>query len=182
MTSRAATARLGSIGWLSWPGRPTAIAISEAASAIGMAKPRPWASVETAVLMPMTLPVWSRSGPPLLPGLIAASVWSRPVSVTGRPVVSSWTVIVRPVADRMPLVTVSVNVPSGLPIAMVVSPTWSVPESPMVAGLRPVASTLISARSLSSDSLTILAVSWRPSESSTVSESLPVTTCLLVRM
>ena len=86
----------------------------------------PAASVETAVLMPMTLPVASRSGPPLLPGLIAASVWSRPVSVTGRPVASSWTVIVRPVADRMPLVTVSVNVPSGLPMAMTVWPTWSV--------------------------------------------------------
>ena len=31
----------------------------------------------TAVLMPMTLPLGSSSGPPLLPGLMAASVWMR---------------------------------------------------------------------------------------------------------
>ena len=42
--------------------------------------------------------------------------------------VSGWpvavlTVIVRPVPDRMPLVTVSVKVPSGLPMAMTVAPT-----------------------------------------------------------
>ena len=97
-------------------------------------------------------PVASRSGPPLLPGLIAASVWSRPVSVSGRPVASSRTVMVRPVADRMPLVTVSVNVPSGLPMAMTVWPTWSVDTSPMMAGVRPVASILTRARSLSRDS------------------------------
>ena len=65
--------------------------------------------------------------------------------------------MVRPVADRMPLVTVSVKVPSGLPMAMTVWPTWSVVESPMIAGLRPVASILMSARSLSSDSLTMVA-------------------------
>ena len=56
--------------------------------------------------------------------------------MSGRPVCSSRTVIVRPVADRMPLVTVSVNVPSGLPMAMTVWPTWSALESPMVAGLQ----------------------------------------------
>ena len=99
--------------------------MSDAAAEIGVAKPRPSALAEAAVLMPMTLPLASSSGPPLLPGLIAASVWRRLVSVTGRPVASSWTVIVRPVADRMPLVTVSVKVPSGLPMAMTVSPTWS---------------------------------------------------------
>ena len=44
---------------------------------IGIAKPMPSASAATAVLMPMTLPPASRSGPPLLPGLIAASVWIR---------------------------------------------------------------------------------------------------------
>ena len=37
-------------------GEPVAWAISEAASEIGIAKPRPSASVETAVLMPMTRP------------------------------------------------------------------------------------------------------------------------------
>ena len=34
----------------------------------------------------------------------------------------------------MPLVTVSVNVPSGLPMATTVWPTWSAVESPMTAG------------------------------------------------
>ena len=38
-------------------GEPVAWAMSEAAASIGIAKPRPWASVETAVLMPMTAPV-----------------------------------------------------------------------------------------------------------------------------
>jgi hypothetical protein len=41
---------------------------------IGMAKPMPLAFAATAVLMPMTLPPESRSGPPLLPGLMAVSV------------------------------------------------------------------------------------------------------------
>jgi hypothetical protein len=76
--------------------------MSDAAAVIGIAKPRPSAFVETAVLTPMTRPAASRSGPPLLPGLMAASVWSSPVSVSGRPVASSRTVMVRPVADRMP--------------------------------------------------------------------------------
>ena len=99
--ARAAIPRFG-IGEISVSsrGEPVAWAMSEAASEIGIAKPRPWASVETAVLMPMTRPFASSSGPPLLPGLIAASVWSRPVSVSGRPVASSWTVIVRPVAGQ----------------------------------------------------------------------------------
>ena len=44
---------------------------------IGIAKPMPWLSPATAVLMPMTSPLGSRSGPPLLPGLIAVSVWIR---------------------------------------------------------------------------------------------------------
>ena len=44
---------------------------------IGIAKPMPWAPPAAAVLMPMTLPLGSNSGPPLLPGLIAVSVWMR---------------------------------------------------------------------------------------------------------
>jgi hypothetical protein len=41
---------------------------------IGIEKPIPVESRAMAVLTPMTAPVESRSGPPLLPGLIAASV------------------------------------------------------------------------------------------------------------
>ena len=66
---------------------------------IGIEKPIPWAFEATAVLIPITSPRASTSGPPLLPGLIAASVWIRlliePVSVS----------MLRPVADTMPDVT-----------------------------------------------------------------------------
>ena len=45
----------------------------------GTAKPRPWAGMPcgaaTSVVMPMTWPLMSSSGPPELPGLMAASVW-----------------------------------------------------------------------------------------------------------
>ena len=53
-------------------------------SSIGIAKPRPMEPdspptlvppVRIAALMPTRWPVMSTSGPPLLPGLIAASVW-----------------------------------------------------------------------------------------------------------
>ena len=69
---------------------------------IGIAKPMPFALAAIAVLIPMTLPPASSSGPPLLPGLIAVSVWSRFVI---RPLSTSMD---RPVADRIPLVTVFV--------------------------------------------------------------------------
>ena len=49
---------------------------------IGMAKPTFCADcgLAIAVLIPITLPSASRSGPPELPGLMAASVWSMPTS------------------------------------------------------------------------------------------------------
>ena len=50
--------------------------------------------------MPMTFPPASSSGPPELPGLIAASVWMRFVSCSLLSVV-----IERPLADTIPLVT-----------------------------------------------------------------------------
>jgi hypothetical protein len=56
--------------------------------------------------------------------------------------------MLRPVADRMPLVTVLVYVPRGLPIAIVVWPTLSVDESPMAAVGRSFPSTLTMARSV----------------------------------
>ena len=64
-----------------------------------------------AVLMPMSRPALSSSGPPELPGLIAASVWMTPV-------------IGKPTTERMrrpsPLMTPVVSVwssPNGLPTA-----------------------------------------------------------------
>ena len=110
---------------------------------IGIAKPMPWLELATAVLMPMTAPVGSRSGPPLLPGLIAVSVWMRFVRL------SLWVSMLRPRAEMIPLVTESVNSPSGLPMAIACWPTWIVEESPIGAVGRPVASTLTMARSVS---------------------------------
>ena len=83
-----------------WPA--TACSMIGRAMLIGMAKPMPLAFAAIAVLIPMTLPPASSSGPPLLPGLIAVSVWSR---LLIRPLSTS---MLRPVADRMPLVTVLV--------------------------------------------------------------------------
>ena len=71
----------------------------------GIAKPMPVESRAIAVLMPMTGRDASRSGPPLLPGLIAASVWMR----FRRFAPSVW--IERPLAETMPLVTVFEKVP-----------------------------------------------------------------------
>ena len=109
---------------------------------IGIEKPMPVESRAIAVLIPITAPVASRSGPPLLPGLIAASVWIRlrrwPPSV----------VIVAAGAETIPLVTLLRYVPSGLPIATASSPTLSPSESPIVAAGRSVASTFMIARSV----------------------------------
>ncbi len=123
-----------------WPA--TACSMIGRAMLIGMAKPIPLAFAAIAVLIPMTLPPMSRSGPPLFPGLIAVSVWRR---LLIRPLSTS---MLRPVADRIPLVTVLVYVPSGLPMAIVVWPTLSAEESPIAAVGRSVASILTMARSV----------------------------------
>ena len=70
---------------------------------IGIAKPMPVESRSTAVLMPITAPVASRSGPPLLPGLMAASVWMRFVRCVSASMSTD-----RPVAEMIPVVTVLV--------------------------------------------------------------------------
>ena len=75
----------------------------------GMAKPRlaPAVPAEAAaVSIPMTLVAASTSGPPEFPGAMGASVWSRPWRVSGLEPVSSEAVMVRPVAEMMPWVTV----------------------------------------------------------------------------
>ena len=57
---------------------------------IGMAKPIPSTSVEAvlAALMPMTFPLKSMSAPPLLPGLMAASVWMKVLLIPFSSVIS----------------------------------------------------------------------------------------------
>jgi len=82
---------------------------------IGMANPTPCAPLACAVITPITLPEASRSGPPLFPGLMAASVWMSPLSRVACPEAGSVASMLRPSAETMPLVTVSLKVPSGLP-------------------------------------------------------------------
>src|SRR6478735_1764565 len=161
---------------------------------LGMAKPTPmlpdWPESSglepgmraIAELTPMTRPDMSSSGPPELPGLIAASVWialmnagasSAPPGVTGR--LSALT---------MPLVTV-LSRPSGAPTATTGSPTTTEAELPSGRTGRPVRFTRTTARSYDASRPTMVAGSWEPSENST--RMLPVaaaedTTWLLVRM
>ena len=96
-------------------------------------------------LTPITRPLPSSSGPPELPGLIAASVWI--ASAIGK---SLGAVIVRPSEETMPVVTVPSR-PNGEPIAIVWSPGSSAVESPSSSGFRPPltapGSTLSTARS-----------------------------------
>ena len=122
----------------------TAWAMIGRAMSIGIANPIPLLLVAIAVLMPITFPPASSSGPPELPGLIAASVWIRLVS-DSLPSVT----IERPLAETIPLVTELEYVPSGLPMATTSWPTLSASDSPMAAVGRPVASTLTIARSVS---------------------------------
>ena len=107
----------------------TALAVS-----IGTAKPTPTLPPEPAVaiweLIPITRPAASISGPPELPGLIAASVWitlsiEKPLGA----------VIRRCLADTTPVVSVRSS-PNGLPIATVGSPTCTDAESPSSSGCR----------------------------------------------
>src|SRR5437763_8062756 len=72
---------------------------------------------------PSTRPLPSSSGPPELPGLIAASVWIAPVMVK-----LLGAVMLRPTALTIPEVTVSGRL-NGLPIATTGSPTRAEDES-----------------------------------------------------
>ena len=146
-----------------------------------MAKPIPWASPAMAVLMPMSAPSTSTSAPPLLPGLIAASVWmrSRRDSSWPVPLQVSVTSMRRPMALTTPVVTELVNVPSGLPMAMACWPTLSVPELPMSTAGRSVPSILhdgqVRERIQSVDlTLVLLAVRQLHGQGDRVADHVPV--------
>src|SRR5437773_2214048 len=111
------------------------------------------------------------SGPPLLPGLMDASVWMK----------SSYgpSPITRPVALTMPVVTVCSS-PNGLPIAITGSPTSSRAESPSGITGSPVASTFRRAMSVLGSRPRTLAENSRPSASVTRISVAPSTTWLLV--
>ncbi len=107
--------------------------ISERAVSIGIAKPMPTLPlppppVAIWELIPITSPSALISGPPELPGLIAASVWI--TLVIEKPSGAS---IWRCRAETMPLVTVRSS-PKGLPIATTGSPTSISEELPRVSG------------------------------------------------
>ena len=143
----------------------TACCMIGRAMSIGMAKPMPLESVATAVLMPTTAPEASASGPPELPGLMAASVWIRFVIR----VAPLSTAMSRPLPETMPLVTENEYMPSGLPTAITSWPTLSPSLLPIGATGRPVWSTFTIARSVSVSIPYTVPGNWRPSLSSTVS-------------
>ena len=85
-------------------------------------------------------------------------------------------------ALTMPLVTVPLSSPRGLPTASTVSPTASLSLSPITAGVRPVASIFTTAMSLWLSAPTTVAAWVLPSCRVTVTLEAPLTTWLLVMM
>ena len=134
--------------------------------------------------MPITRPSPSTSGPPELPGLIAASVWNAPAM--SKLVSES---IERSIAEITPTDSDCFS-PNGEPIAATGSPTSTLALSPSGSGrsLRPFGSILSSAMSAFGSAPTISASTWLPSANSTktsfaretASLSPVVTTCALV--
>ena len=97
-----------------------------------------------AVLIPITSPLIASSGPPLLPGLMAASVCRNFWNWCSGPPPRS-----RSFALMMPAVTVACS-PNGEPIATAQSPTCTESELPILAATSGLlASILITARSVS---------------------------------
>ena len=133
---------------------------------IGTAKlmPADWPTwLMIAVFMPITWPREFSSGPPELPGLIAASVWMIPLII--RPFLA--------LSERSRLLTIpEVSVrssPNGLPRARIFWPTSTLDESPKVTGKSLSAGTWIrsTATSLEASAPTILAGWAEPSKSVT---------------
>ena len=148
------------------------------AVSIGIAKPMPCAPPpQIAVLIPISRPSAFSNGPPELPGLIEASVWSSPWK--GRP---PSLLRVRSSAEITPVVTV-LEKPKGLPIAITGSPTIRSWDSPgFVYGNVSRCSIWIrsTARSLLSSAPTTSAAKTRPSDSATRIPRTPSITWALV--
>ena len=125
----------------------------------------PPAGPTIAVLMPIRRPSSPISAPPLLPGLIDASVWMKS-SKRSMPSPE------RPSAETMPEVTVWPS-PNGLPIAIEKSPTRSASESAQGSSVRPSASMRSTATSASGSVPTSVAGSSRPSASVTSTPPAP---------
>ena len=82
-------------------------------SLIGMAKPRPSTPVSEyfAVTIPITFPFVSKTGPPELPSLTAASIWNMLMDSL------SCVVMTRSFALTCPVDMLNSSSPSGLPTA-----------------------------------------------------------------
>ena len=131
-----------------------------------------------AVLIPSSRPERSTSGPPELPGLIAASVWSRPVSFPFSPSIVRWS------PEMIPEVTVAPR-PRGKPTAKTASPSRSDEERARGSGTRSVARTRMTARSFpGAVPITVPAIGRLCTSSlkTTVTRVVPSTTWLFVRM
>ncbi len=140
------------------------------AMSMGIAKQIPCADWMIAVLMPMTRPRLSSSGPPLLPGLSAASVW---MTLSTR-----WPVMLRKLRPRAlttPAVTVE-SKPNGLPMATTSCPTRSSDELPSVACGSPDASAWTTATSVHGSAPTTRPATSRPSFRRTRKRPAPRTT------
>src|SRR5262245_12381952 len=148
----------------------------------------PWLRLAIALLMPITSPLMFTSGPPELPGLIAASVW-----IALKTAASAWPPalseeLVRTGRFRaltMPDVTVPCR-PSGDPMATTCWPTCRSADEPSFAGFRLLTpDALITARSELGSRPRISALAVLPSLN--VTRSWPPlaassTTWLLVRI
>ena len=145
----------------------------------GTANPMFWAPGRIAVVIPMTCPHGSSSGPPEFPGLIDASVW-----IIGSASDHAAPGTIRLTAETIPRVSVWSN-PSGLPIAYTSTPTANRDESPSVAtGSDPFVGggILMSAMSKIGSAPMSFAGRLVPSSSVTVMTWRPNTTCELVRI
>ena len=147
----------------------------------GIANPTPLLepdSLAICELIPITWPVASSSGPPELPGLIAASVWTTPEIVWP---FGDW--MSRPRAETTPEVSVPER-PKGEPIAIAGWPTRRLEELPSDSGVSfatALSATSRTARSSVASWPTTRAGSALPcSPKRTVTRRAPSTTCSLV--
>src|SRR5256714_285721 len=148
---------------------------------IEMAKPTPtfpFTGLSIELLMPITCPAELTSGPPELPGLIAASVWISPERFAPFEADPPWFRF-----ETIPSVS-EPDKPKGEPIAYTVSPIWTPSEFPRVTGCRLEAGTEIRMTARSADEFdptSVAATVW-PLLSVTCICVAPAMTCALVRM
>ena len=150
---------------------------------IGTANPTPelWSALPSVAIwsaMPTTLPSASSTGPPELPGFIAASVWI--ACATVKPL-GAW--MVRSTPETMPVLRLR-SYPNGSPMAATGAPTPTDAELPSASGcsVRPEGSTVMTATSVASSWPSTVALRVVPSWNFTVTDVAPSTTWAAVTM